>query len=73
VNTFTQKIALTGARDRVAKKTYVRARDYDNPAFEAAYTRLQTDPAWRVHRVPCGHDVMLDMPDRLVEILREAM
>jgi pimeloyl-ACP methyl ester carboxylesterase len=73
VNTFTQKIALTGARDRIAKKTYVRARDYDNPAFEAAYMRLQTDAAWRVHRLPCGHDVMLDMPERLVEILREAM
>jgi hypothetical protein len=27
---------------------------------------------WRTHEVPCGHDVMLDMPERLAEILREA-
>jgi pimeloyl-ACP methyl ester carboxylesterase len=73
VNTFTQKLALTGARERIAKKTYVRARDYDNPTFQAAYTRLQTDAGWRVHLAPCGHDVMLDMPEWLAGILRAAM
>ena len=26
---------------------------------------------WRVYDVPCGHDVMVDMPERLVEILIE--
>ena len=26
---------------------------------------------WRTYEVPCGHDVMLDMPERLVEILQE--
>jgi hypothetical protein len=27
---------------------------------------------WRTYKVPCGHDVMLDMPERLTEILQEA-
>jgi hypothetical protein len=26
-------------------------------------------PGWRVVKVPCGHDVMVDMPDALAEQL----
>ncbi|MFL5094708.1 MAG: alpha/beta hydrolase, partial [Xanthobacteraceae bacterium] len=66
------RITLTGAREHVGKKTYIRARDYPNPAFDAAYERLQSNPAWRVYELPCGHDVMVDMPERLTEILLEA-
>jgi pimeloyl-ACP methyl ester carboxylesterase len=69
--TLLDKIALTGARDRIAKKAYVRAQHYPNPGFDAAYARLQSDPAWRVYTLPCGHDVMVDMPERLAEILEE--
>ena len=32
-------IRLTGARDRVPKKTYVRATGYDYPNFERAYAK----------------------------------
>jgi pimeloyl-ACP methyl ester carboxylesterase len=70
--TLRDKVTLTGARERVPKKAYVRARDYPNPAFDAALARLGTNPAWRVYEVPCGHDVMVDMPERLTEILLEA-
>jgi hypothetical protein len=28
---------------------------------------------WRIYEVPCGHDVMLDMPERLATILQEAL
>jgi pimeloyl-ACP methyl ester carboxylesterase len=65
-------LTLTGARERVAKRAYIRARLYPNPAFDAAYERLQSNPAWCVYEVPCGHDVMVDMPERLTEILLEA-
>ena len=27
---------------------------------------------WRTYEVACGHDVMLDMPERLAEILLDA-
>jgi pimeloyl-ACP methyl ester carboxylesterase len=70
--TVQDKVTLTGARERVAKKTYIRARDYPNPTFDAALTKLKANPAWRVHVLPCGHDVMVDMPERLTEILLEA-
>ncbi len=71
--TLQDKVALTGTRERVAKKTYVRARLYPNPAFDAAFATLSADPAWRMYEVPCGHDVMVDMPERLTEILLDAM
>jgi hypothetical protein len=31
-----QVIKLTGAREKVAKKTYIRASKYANPAFDKA-------------------------------------
>jgi hypothetical protein len=32
---------------------------------------LKTAPGWKTYEVSSGHDVMVDMPDRLVEILIE--
>jgi len=72
IGTFADKIALTGAAGRVARKTYVRAGSYANPGFDRAFASVQADPAWRSYSVACGHDVMVDAPDRLCEILLEA-
>jgi pimeloyl-ACP methyl ester carboxylesterase len=72
IGTFTEKIALTGAVDRVARKSYIRAASYANPGFDKALATARADPSWRTYEVPCGHDVMVDMPDRLTEILLEA-
>jgi pimeloyl-ACP methyl ester carboxylesterase len=69
IGTMLQKIRLAGARDRIARKSYIRAAAYDSPYFQAYYTALRKDPAWRCYEVACGHDVMLDDPDRLTEIL----
>jgi hypothetical protein len=71
IGCFFEKLKLTGARDRIAKKAYIRAADYANPGFDKALARVKADPAWRTYGVPCGHDVMVDMPERLAEILEE--
>jgi pimeloyl-ACP methyl ester carboxylesterase len=71
LKTMLDHAALTGARERVAKKAYIRAKSYPNPGFDAAYARLAADPSWRCYEVACGHDVMVDMPERLAEILEE--
>jgi hypothetical protein len=68
---MTEKIRLTGARDRIPKKTYIRASGYPNVSFDKAYARVRNDSGWRTFEVPCGHDVMIDEPDRLTEILLE--
>jgi len=70
IQCFFQKIALTGARERIGKKSYIRAASYSNPYFDAGLASARAKN-WRTYEVPCGHDVMLDMPTRLVEILGE--
>ena len=71
VRAMTEKIKLTGARERIAGKIYIRAAGYPNVSFDKAYTRVKADRSWRTYEVPCGHDVMIDAPDRLTEILLE--
>jgi pimeloyl-ACP methyl ester carboxylesterase len=70
---FTSKIALSGARERILRKTYIRAAAYANPAFDRAFATAQADLSWRSHELPCGHDVMVDMPEKLSELLLEAV
>jgi pimeloyl-ACP methyl ester carboxylesterase len=72
IGTFTSPIALSGARERIARKTYIRAKAYDNPAFDRALSGAQSDPSWRCYEIACGHDVMVDRPDRLSELLLQA-
>jgi pimeloyl-ACP methyl ester carboxylesterase len=71
IATLTDKIALTGARERIALKSYIRAESYPHPAFDEALALAEADPSWRTYRVRCGHDVMVDRPERLTEILLE--
>ena len=71
IGTMTEKVTLTGARERIGKKAYIRASAYPNPGFDTAYARVKADTSWRTYEVPCGHDVMVDMPERLAEILVE--
>jgi pimeloyl-ACP methyl ester carboxylesterase len=69
IGTFRQPVQLTGARERIGRKLYIRASAYPNPVFDAHARKLRTRPGWQVTEVPCGHDLMVDMPERLVELL----
>ena len=71
IPTLTDKITLTGARERIAKKAYIRAKGYPSIAFDGAQSKLAGNSAWRSYEMPSGHDAMVDMPDRLTEILLE--
>jgi pimeloyl-ACP methyl ester carboxylesterase len=68
---FSQRVRLTGARERIGKKTYILATGYRGLGFLAFAERVRSDPSWRYYEVDCGHDVMLDEPERLTEILEE--
>ena len=72
IGTFTSPIALSGAHERIARKTYIRAKGYHNAGFDRAFAAARSDPSWQCHQLPCGHDVMVDMPDRLSELLLQA-
>jgi pimeloyl-ACP methyl ester carboxylesterase len=65
-----QPIKLTGARDKIAKKTYIRAPKYAQPAFDKALAACKADKTWRTFVAEnSGHDVMVDQPAWLVDIL----
>jgi pimeloyl-ACP methyl ester carboxylesterase len=66
-----QKIQLTGARERLTRKAYILATGLLSPVFKAYYDGLESDPSWRRYEAPCGHDVMVEMPELLAEILLE--
>jgi hypothetical protein len=59
-------IKLTGARE----KTYIRAPRYPQPGFDKAYADCKADKTWRTFETTtAGHDVMVDNPDWLTDIL----
>jgi len=72
VGVMLQPIKLSGARERLRKKTYIRAPKYPQPAFDSYYRAKKADPSWRVCEVSCGHDVMIDMPEELAGILLQS-
>src|SRR5262249_36150391 len=72
IATFTDRIELTGAVNRIARRTYVRAASYANPGFDRALGAAKSDQTWRYHEVAGGHDVTGDGPGRRCEILLEA-
>ena len=71
IKTFTDKAVYTGARDKIAKKTYVRAKGYPSVPFDGVLGKVQANAAWKTYEMTSGHDAMVDQPDRLTEILLE--
>lgn len=70
VGTFTERLKVTGAYQRIARKHFILATGWDG--FGSVAAPLRDDPAWTVHEIPCGHDVPLLMPDALVAVLLQA-
>jgi pimeloyl-ACP methyl ester carboxylesterase len=68
--TFAFKTTGIAGRNKVARKSYIRAASYKSPSFDAGLAKAK-GLGWRTFEVPSGHDVMVDMPDRLTEILLE--
>ena len=69
---FTQKLRFTGKEARVKRRTYVLAERFRaNIDNHGIYARLKTRPGWKLASLDCGHDVMIDAPDALAELLCE--
>jgi hypothetical protein len=65
-----QPIKLTGAREKVAKKTYIRAPKFPQPAFDKALAECKADKAWKTYETTdAGHNVMIDTPQWLVDVI----
>jgi pimeloyl-ACP methyl ester carboxylesterase len=66
---FTEKLEVTGAYQKISRKTYIRAKKF--PGFAATLEKIRSDASWKTYVVDCGHDVMIDKPDELTNILLE--
>jgi isopentenyldiphosphate isomerase len=63
-----QPIRLTGARDLVKQKVYIRAAGFPSLKFDR-YRDAARENGWEVREVACGHDVMVDEPEQLAAML----
>jgi pimeloyl-ACP methyl ester carboxylesterase len=68
--TMSEKLMLTGAYKTIPKHSFIWASDYAG-ASTRFYEQYKSDPAWTVHAVACGHDVMLDKPEELAALLEK--
>jgi pimeloyl-ACP methyl ester carboxylesterase len=71
--TFCERLKLTGAYLSIPKKTYILATDWAGTHHHGMYARAKADKTWSTFEVPSGHDVMLDAPERLADILVRVM
>jgi hypothetical protein len=73
IGTTTQPIRLTGKLQTIARKTYIRVPGYPQPAFDKALATCRADKSWRtILNQTSGHDVMVDQPGWLADILIKA-
>jgi pimeloyl-ACP methyl ester carboxylesterase len=67
---FLQAVRLTGAVDRVPRREFVYCSGWEaQTPFGPLRARLEQDPAWRVHELPTGHDVLHEAPDATAALL----
>ncbi|WP_088344154.1 MULTISPECIES: alpha/beta hydrolase [Rhodomicrobium] len=67
LSTFETPAALTGACDSVADIGYILANGWDGPMRQFYDAASERD--WWREELPCGHDVMIDMPQELAALL----
>jgi pimeloyl-ACP methyl ester carboxylesterase len=64
-----EKITIGTNADRIPGHTYIYGTQMGFPPLVQQYERAKTLAGWTVFEVEAGHDVMLDAPVRLAEIL----
>ncbi len=69
IGTYFQPIKLSGAREKVVKKTYVRATKFPSPPFDKALAECKADKSWTTLEANAYHIVMLDEPQWLADTL----
>jgi hypothetical protein len=66
---FTETLRLSGAQDRVGKRVYVLAAGFEHPGTRGAFDSVQGKPGWEAIVMEGGHDLMLDNPAAVAELL----
>jgi len=67
-----QPLPLVGGREKIEAVSFILATGWDGPSpFPPFYEKARAR-RWKTRTVPCGHDVMLDLPEVLTTVLVEA-
>ena len=67
-----EHLHLQGGREKIENISFILATGWDGPSpFPPFYEKAKAKH-WKTRTVPCGHDVMLDLPEELTTILVEA-
>lgn len=71
IATFEQPIRLTGGIEKVKNVIYILATGFQPSPFPRFYEKAKAK-GWTALELASGHDVMLDMPEELTDILLSA-
>jgi pimeloyl-ACP methyl ester carboxylesterase len=72
ISCFTEHLHLTGAGDGITDRVYIRAGGFANPYFDQMLAKAEADPRFACHSMTGGHDLMVDQPAELTELLLHA-
>src|SRR5262249_54146276 len=73
IGTYKQAVRLSGALEKVAKKTYIRIPKYPAPAFDKALDGYEAAKTWNTFELSqSGHMAMHDAPEHLMDLLVQA-
>lgn len=73
IGTWLQPVKLSGAREKVSKKTYIRLPKFQLAALDKAAGECKSDSSWTVlENRTSGHSVMITEPDWLTDVLVKA-
>lgn len=67
--TFQQGLPSVAAHERVPHKVYVRATGMPAPVYDRTAQVRRGRPGWSVEGLPFGHDLMVDAPRQVADIL----
>lgn len=67
--TFECPALLSGKLDKVPQRLYILADGWDPSPFRHFANQVEGKPGWTLAKLPCSHDVMVDMPKELAAAL----
>lgn len=67
--TFIQPVRTQGAWKKVPHKVYIRAEGHPGPVFAPFGDMAKASPDWEYHTMTCGHEIMIEQPKELADIL----
>jgi pimeloyl-ACP methyl ester carboxylesterase len=74
VGPFLQPVKLTGAREKVAKKTFIRIPKFPYASIDRAFAECKADKSWTaLENTTSGHAAMVDEPEWLTGVLLRAV